>query len=64
LEEITDKALKEYPIHHRILEYKIDGKSNAKIRTLIKEEFDTLYTPEYISALWCKKIPRLIADAA
>lgn len=55
LEEITDKALKEYPIHHRILEYKIDGKSNAEIRTLIKEEFDTLYTPEYISALWCKK---------
>lgn len=64
LEDITDKALKEYPIHHRILEYKIDGKSNAEIRTLIQEEFDTLYTPEYISALWCKKIPRLIADAA
>lgn len=63
-EDITDIALKDYPIHQRILEYKIDGKSNADIRLLLKEEFDVTYTPEYISALWCKKIPKLVAETA
>lgn len=63
-EDITDTALKDYPIHQRILEYKIDGKSNADIRLLLKEEFDVTYTPEYISALWCKKIPKLVAETA
>lgn len=63
-EDLTDKTLHDQPILQRILEYKIDGKQNAEIQTLLKEEFDVTYTPEYLSAVWCKKIPKLIAEEA
>lgn len=64
LEQITDSALREYPIFQTVLVLKIDGVSNADIRTALKEQHDVLYTPEYISALWTKKIPSLIAEEA
>ncbi len=63
-ENLTDTTLRDQPILQRILEYKIDGKQNSEIQALLKEEFDTSYTPEYLSAVWCKKIPKLIAEEA
>jgi hypothetical protein len=44
--------------------YKIDGDSNKDIAEKIKKDYNTTYSIEYISALWRKKIPKIIADCA
>lgn len=64
-DNLVDAALKDkYPIYYKILIYKIDGKTNAEIQSLIKEEFGSTYSIEYLSSLWCNKIPKLIAETA
>lgn len=63
-ENMCDKALKDYPLYMRVVEYKIDGLSNAEIQSKLQEEFGIKHTYEYISSLWRKKIPKLIAAAA
>ncbi len=63
-ENICDKALEEYPLYMRIVEYKIDGMQNIDIQEAIQQEFGIKHSLEYISSLWRKKIPSLIASAA
>lgn len=63
-ENICDKALKDYPLYMRIVEYKIDGMQNIDIQEAIQQEFGIKHSLEYISSLWRKKIPSLIASAA
>lgn len=63
-EDICDKALKDFPIYQRIVELKIDKMQNVDIQKILKEEFGTTYSIEYISSLWRNKIPRLIAETA
>jgi hypothetical protein len=48
----------------KIVEYKIDGMQNIDIQEAIQEEFGIKHSLEYISSLWRKKIPQLIASAA
>lgn len=43
---------------------KIDGLSNKEIAENLQSQFNTTYSIEYISALWRKKIPKLISDQA
>ncbi len=64
IENIFDKALKDFPIFQRIVELKIDKKQNNEIQQILKEEFNTTYSIEYISCLWRNKIPKLIAEEA
>ena len=47
-----------------ILELKIDGLQNAQIQEKLEELYGETYTPEYISTLYNKKIPKLIAEKA
>lgn len=61
---ISDKALRDYPLYERIVEYKIDGMQNIDIQTAIQAEFGIKHSLEYISSLWRNKIPKLIASAA
>ena len=63
-DKLCDLALGGYPIYEKIVEYKIDGLTNQQIQEKIIDEFDTKYSLEYISALWRKKIPALLASAA
>ena len=63
-DQVSDKALKNYPLYEKIVIYKIDGMQNAEIVEHIQEEFGIKHTPEYISCLWRNKIPKLIASAA
>ena len=63
-EETCDRALEKYPLYQRLLEYKIDGKQNLEIQALIEGEFEVRHSVEYLSSLWRKKIPRLIAEQA
>ena len=63
-ENICDKALANHPLYMKIVEYKIDGMQNIDIQTAIQQEFGIKHSLEYISSLWRKKIPQLIASAA
>lgn len=63
-DDVSEAALKEFPIFARILELKIDRVQNAEIQKILQEEFNTSYSIEYISSLWRNKIPKLIAQQA
>ena len=63
-ERICDKALEKYPLYKRIVECKIDGMQNADIQLILQQEFGIKHSVEYISSLWRKKIPGLIASTA
>ena len=63
LEEAIDAVFKEdYPVLYDLLIYKIDGKSNLDIQQLLFDTYGFTYSVEYLSSLWRKKIPKLIAD--
>lgn len=65
LDTLVDKTLKEdHPLYYDLLIYKIDGKSNAEIQSLLFEKYDIKHTVEYISSLWRNKIPKMIAETA
>lgn len=63
-DEIAEKALKEKLLYYRLVTYKIDSVQNIKIQELLQEEFGIKHSIEYISCLWRKKIPKLIASVA
>ena len=63
-ERLCDKALENYPIYQKIVEYKIDGLQNIDIQEKIQLEFGIKHSLEYISSLWRNKIPKLIASTA
>ena len=63
-DDLCTKALADYPIYDRIVEWKIDGKQNVEIQKLLNEEFEQTYSVEYISSLWRNKIPKVIAEQA
>lgn len=64
-DNISSKALAEYPLYERLVTYKIDGKSAPLIKELIEKEFPTQnHGIGYYSTLWSKKIPFIIAHKA
>ena len=63
-DDLSERALKDYPLYQRIVELKIDGKQNLEIQTALEEEFNIKHSVEYISSLWRNKIPELIAAKA
>lgn len=63
-DNIADIALKPYPLYERLVEYKVDGRQNIDIQQALQKEFGIKHSVEYISSLWCNKIPKLIASAA
>ena len=63
-DKLCTKALADYPIYDRIVEWKIDGKPNSEIQKLLDEEFNQTYSVEYISSLWRNKVPKVIAEQA
>ena len=63
-DDLTEEALKDYPILYDIMVYKIDGLSNKEIREKIQKDHNTTYSIEYLSALWRKKIPKIISQYA
>lgn len=63
LDNAVDRALKDkYPMYYDLLIYKIDGKSNLEIQSLLYLKYGITHSVEYISSLWRKKIPKLIAQ--
>ena len=65
LEDLIEKVLPEkFPLYYKLMIYKIDGKSNEEIQRLLEEEFGIKHSVEYLSSLWRKKIPKLLAEQA
>ena len=64
LENLIKKTLKDYPVYQDILIYKIEGRQNSEIQVLLEHEYGSSHSVEYISSLWRKKIPKMIAEQA
>lgn len=65
LDNLVEKALPEnQPMLYDILIMKIDGLTNIEINEEIYKNYGKKYTNEYLSSLWRKKIPKLVAEAA
>ena len=63
-DQVAEAALKDYPLYEKIVECKIDGLQNIQIQEILEQEFGIKHSLEYISSLWRKKIPKLIASEA
>lgn len=63
-DKLRESALGPFPVYQALARYKIEGKSNLQIQELLLAEYNTKYSVEYISALWRKKIPKVIAEKA
>lgn len=61
---VSGEALAKYPLYYRIVELKIDNVQNLEIQRRLEAEFGICHSLEYISSLWRKKIPALIASQA
>lgn len=65
LDNLVERTLKDdYPLYYDLLIYKIDGKQNIEIQTLLNEKHGIKHSVEYISSLWRNKIPKLLAEKA
>lgn len=63
-DDCADRALKNFPLYEEIVICKIDGLQNLEIQKILQQKFNIKHSLEYISSLWRKKIPGLIASVA
>lgn len=64
-DNLSARALKDkYPFFYEIMICKIDGMQNKDIAKKIKQDYNVSYSIEYLSTVWRKKIPKIIADKA
>lgn len=61
---LSERALQSFPILLAIVKMKIDGRTNQQIREKLFIDFQVEYSEEFISSLWCRRIPNLIAEKA
>lgn len=65
LDNLADRALEQdYPLLYDLMIYKIDGLSNLQISQRLNQTYGVKHSPEYLSALWRKKIPKIISEQA
>lgn len=63
LQDAIDRILKpNYPMYFDILVEKIDGTQNIQIQKNLLVKYGTTHSIEYISSLWRKKIPKILAE--
>lgn len=61
---LLEKTFRDEPLLKRIVDYKIAGMQNQEIQDALAAEFNIVHSNEYISSLWRKKIPSLLASRA
>lgn len=65
LDNLIESTLNgKFPLYYDLLIYKIDGKQNIEIQSLLEQKYNIKHSVEYISSLWRNKIPKLIAEQA
>ena len=57
-------ALSDHPQYLDIIQYKLDNKSAVEIQEMLLKKYNIQHSIQYISSLWCNKIPQMIADKA
>lgn len=62
--KLMAEGLAPYPAYLTIAQAKIKGFSNAEIQKLLIKKYNLHHTPEYISALWRNKIPKILSEKA
>ena len=63
LEDAIDRIIKDkYPMYFDIIVDKIDGMQNIDIQNHLFTKYGTTHSIEYISSLWRKKIPKILAE--
>ena len=63
-DKTSSAALADYPLYEEIVTCKIDGMQNIDIQRQLEFKFGIKHSLEYISSLWRRKIPALIASEA
>lgn len=63
-DKIALAALAHYPLYKELMRCKIAEMQNVEIQAALQEKFGTTHSLEYISSLWRKKIPEIIATQA
>lgn len=61
---LMERALEPYPMYRRFVELKFCGYQNSEIKDVLEQEYNFKHTIEYISNVWCKKIPKVISQKA
>lgn len=65
LENLVDETFEnKYPLYYDLIIYKIDGKTNEEIQRQLEKDYGVRHSIEYLSSLWRKKIPKMIAETA
>lgn len=65
LDNLVEKTLRDkYPVYYDLLILKIDGMQNVDIQKELLKKHGVSHTVEYLSQLWRKKIPKLLAEQA
>ena len=60
---ISKRALEQRePFLWDLMQLKLQGKSNIEIQAALESKHGVRHSVEYLSSLWCKKIPKLIAE--
>jgi hypothetical protein len=62
--KLMREALAEYPLYRTLVTAKIAGLTNAEVQQVLIKNHNTHFTPEYISALWRNKIPKILSEKA
>ena len=63
-DSLVKKALAPYPLYQTLMQCKIDELQNVEIQQVLLDKYGTTHSLEYISSLWRKKIPEIIASQA
>lgn len=63
-DRLCETALADKPLYQDLITYKIDGLTNQQIQSTLAADYGIKHSIEYISCLWCNKIPKLIAETA
>ena len=64
-EKLVDDTFKDdFPLYYDLIIYKIDGKTNEEIQSLLFEKYGVKHSEEYLSSLWRNKIPKMIVKKA
>lgn len=63
-DKVTEEALADYPMYKTLMDCKIAECQNSEIQKILLDKYGTTHSLEYISSLWRKKIPDIIASKA
>jgi hypothetical protein len=63
-DKLLKKSFHNEPICADIVKLKLKGLQNTEIKDYLLKKHGKTYTTEYLSSLWCNKIPKLISERA